>query len=551
MDLKEKCGVFGVVAKDGHESENIAKITYAGLFQLQHRGRESAGISVWREGWHKTVPSEGEILTCKGMGTIDWVFREQVPRNDLVQFSLNHPNKRHLISYINRFGGLDRELAQRPKRKLLDIALDIFEERNTKNPLDSMGGIAAIGHVRYSTTGASGAKNAQPAIFKFQGRDAALGHNGNLVRTENLEEIIAARGGYEREDTSDTGLIAALIATSGRPSFVEALLETLDLLEGAFSLVALYGGKVYAIKDSFGIRPLCVARTNEHLFTASESGALANFRVDFLEELEPGTIAILDSKLDCPEVINWNSRGSLRRCVFEDAYFSMPDSMGSNNRRISMHRKALGAEAAREHPVFDADIVTPVLDSGLFQGMGYAQELETMCHERDIEVPLNGLFQLAFIRRRVERTFMEPIADARRLLQNLKFRIIPEVVRGKHVVVVDDSVVRGNVMPFIIDELRFFGARKVSVIIPFPPLRHPCHLGIDLPYREDYVAHNRTVEEIARAIGLRPEDGEILGYLSLEGLYKALGQQRNNFCDGCLTNEYPVPLPDELTYKPK
>jgi len=544
-DTREKCGVFGVVARGDNKEDNVAKISYTGLFQLQHRGRESAGISAW---------SDNAISTHKGMGTIDWVFREQVPRKELIEFTLEHPNKKHLARYIRNNGNLSRdkrrELLLKKKRELLDIALDIFEERNIRNPLDDLRGKAAIGHVRYSTTGASGAKNVQPIVFSFRGQDVALAHNGN-IKTEALEEIISARGGYEREDTTDTGLIVALIATSDKTTFVEALIETLELLEGAFSLVILHAGRVYAVKDRFGIRPLCVGRTDTHLFAASESRALDNFRAEFMGEVAPGAIAVLDSTVEEPFMIHWTEDASIRRCMFEDAYFSMPDSLGAGGKRIMQHRTALGAEAAREHPILDADVVTPILDSGLFQGLGYSQELEMIYHQKEIDVRLDGLFHYAFIRGRVERTFMEPIASVRKLLQNLKFSIIPEVVEGKHVVVVDDSTVRGNVMPYIIETLRFFRARKVSVVIPLPPLRHPCHLGVDLPFREDYIAHNRTIEEIAREIGLKLEEGEYLGYLSLEGMYKALGVPRHNFCDGCLTNEYPVPLPVELTYNPK
>lgn len=544
-DAREKCGVFGVVARGDNKEDNVAKISYTGLFQLQHRGRESAGISAW---------SDNAISTHKGMGTIDWVFRERVPRKELIEFTLEYPNKKHLARYIRKNGNLSRDkrrgLSLKTKRELLDIALDIFEERSIRNPLDNLHGKAAIGHVRYSTTGASGAKNVQPIVFSFRGQDVALAHNGN-IKTEALEEIISARGGYEREDTTDTGLIAALIATSDKTTFVEALIETLELLEGAFSLVILHAGRVYAVKDRFGIRPLCVGRTDTHLFAASESRALDNFRAEFMGEVAPGAIAVLDSTAEEPFMIHWTEDASIRRCMFEDAYFSMPDSLGAGGKRIMQHRTALGAEAAREHPILDADVVTPILDSGLFQGLGYSQELEMIYHQKEIDVRLDGLFHYAFIRGRVERTFMEPIASVRKLLQNLKFSIIPEVVEGKHVVVVDDSTVRGNVMPYIIETLRFFRARKVSVVIPLPPLRHPCHLGVDLPFREDYIAHNRTIEEIAREIGLRPEEGEYLGYLSLEGMYKALGVPRHKFCDGCLTNKYPVPLPDELTYNPK
>lgn len=543
MDTKEKCGLFGAVLKPSKEAVgNISKMVYAGLFQLQHRGREGAGISAY---------SNGRIKTLKGAGTIEWVFREQVPRADLAQFILDHTIKEGILEYIIRHNEhLSEEercelSLHNTKKQLLDCALDIFEERNKQNPLNTLNGSAAIGHVRYSTTGASGGKNVQPIVFGFQGKDVAIAHNGN-VKTENLEKIIKKRGDYARLDTTDTGLIAALIATSKAPSFVGAVLETLSFLEGAFSLLILYEGKIFAIKDKYSIRPLCLGQTDTHYLVASETVALDNLRAQFLGEIKPGAMIVLDPKKQSITKIIWAHLPQTRCCVFESIYFSRPESLGPGGIRISLYRKAMGREAAREHPILDADVVSPVLDSGLFAGFGYAIELEKIFRERKTPVPEGGLFDYAFLRGRVDRTFMHPIADERKLLQNLKHSAIPEVIRGKHIVVIDDSIVRGNVMPYIIEILRFFGASRVSVIIPSPPLRHPCHLGVDLPLRADYIAHDKSVEEIRETIG-----ADYLGYLSLEGLYRALGQSRENYCDGCFTNEYPVPFPDEAAYQPK
>lgn len=543
------CGVFGAVERFGGGGDNISKIVFTGLFQLQHRGRESAGIS---------VSSGGVISTQKGMGTIDWVFREQVPREDLVQFSLDHnTTKKKIIKYISRQNTFSKDQCSdlygtKTKRELLTIALDIFEELNTKNPLDGLLGGAAIGHTRYSTTGASGAKNTQPIVVQYQGRDAAIGLNGN-VKTELLEEVIKQRGGYERTDTTDTGLIAALIATSRKDSFLDALIETVQILEGAFSLVILYEDKVFAIKDKFGIRPLCIGQTDTHFLVASESCALDNFRAEFLGEVEPGTIVIFTKDSQKVDKFKWTGEGVGKRCVFEDDYFSFPNSLGSNNTRVLLHRISQGREAAREHPIVDADVVVPVLDSGLFHCIGYARELKKIFKDRDIQVIEEALFEgdlfnYGIIRGRVERTFMHPIADVRKLLQNLKFSIVPDIVKDRHVVLVDDSIVRANVMLYLVEELRFFGAKKVSVIIPFPPIRHPCHLGVDFPTREELVAYNKSVEEVREIIG-----ADYLGYLSEEGLFKALNQDKENYCYGCLAGgeAWPVSPPDEASYTPK
>lgn len=545
VELHENCALFGVIKRHPDAEGNISKKCYTGLFQLKHRGHEGAGISVYKD---------GAVKTLKGADTMDWVFRDQVPIEELADFIISHQTKRDLIRYICRHSNLSDETCKKlysskKKEDLMKFAISLFEETNRKNPLDLMNGTAAIGHLRYSTTGVG----VQPIEFERDGKIGSLAHNGNVL-TDNLREEIERRGRYNNITTSDTGLIAELLQTSKQPTFLKALIETLKILEGAFSLLILYDGKIYAVKDRFSIRPLCLGETDSHYFVASESAALDNFRANFLGELKPGALIVLGpAEKDFRIEYQWHTNLESRRCVFEDIYFSAPHSIGSNNTRVALLREAMGREMAREHPLREVDIVAPVLDSGLFAAVGYARELEKIYANKHIDMVDEGgiiynpdLFGYAFVRGRVDRIFLEPVADERKLLQNLKHLPIPEFIQGKHVAIIDDSIVRGSAAPYIVETLRFFGAKRISVIIPAPPVRSICHLGVDIPTYEELIAHNRTVEEIREKIG-----ADYLGYLSIEGLYRALGVARGKHCDGCFTGEYPVPLPDRFKYRPK
>ena len=510
MQAKEKCGVFGVVARDWASPQDIAPLTYIGLFQLQHRGQESAGISVARD---------GVVITHKAMGTVDWVFRPAIKREAIIGFARNHAS--------SNFSEIAEDLGKWEREQF--NAAKMGERGIVENPLDKLHGRASIGHVRYSTTGESGSKNVHPIEFWFRGKPAAIAHNGNLIKLDRLRNILVERTpSYSFEGDTDTELIAALVATSYASTFEDAILETLPLLDGAFSLVFLYEENVYAVRDRFGIRPLCFGRTRDFHLVASESCALDALQAEFLGEVPPGFLMSI-TPLGI-EQKQWAQEPTLRGCVFELIYFARPDSL-IQGIRVHEARKALGRELAREHPIHDADVVISVPDSGNSAAIGYAQAMGK-------EYASGPLLDQGIVRSRIGRTFIEPVKEVRRQFSHLKHNPIPDVINGRHVVVIDDSIVRGNTMPHIVNMLRYFGARKVSVLISCPPLRSSCHLGVDIPFKEELVAHERSVEEVREIVG-----ADYLGYLSLGGMYLALAKPRRDFCDGCMTKEYPVPSP--------
>ena len=550
MDGKEKCGVFGAVvrstegagdvedAQEGTEgapdgaAAKIAMVVYTGLFNLQHRGQESAGIAC--DG------GDSGFSIYKGMGTVDWVFRKRVPTDKTVKFVTQHiwqggshvDIARRLDEWWQEEHDKDTRNIQK-RRRGGDLGDSIV-----RSPLEDMQGIASIGHVRYSTMGESSAKNIHPIEFMFQGNIATLAHNGE-VEQANLRALLAERGGYPLIGDTDTELIAALIATSSAETFEDALRETLPLLKGAFSLVFLYGNTVYAANDKNGIRPLCVGETPEYYLVASESCALDGLRAKFWGNVEPGSL--IKSTAQGMEICSWASDAAWRSCVFEFIYFSRPDSIWRDV-RMYFARKSMGRELAHEHPLWDADIIIPVLDSGMPAALGYAEEIQKrfpwwrklwrlLKGKKWLPQYEHGLIRSHFI----GRTFMRPIESERTLLQYLKHSGIPELIRGKIVVVVDDSIVRGNASQAVVDILRYFGARKVFVLVSSPPIRHSCHLGVDMHAQEDFAAYDKSIEDVRVAIG-----ADYLGYLSPEGLYRAIGLPRATFCDGCFTGEYPV-----------
>lgn len=530
MGANEKCGLFGAVIRRDHPSSfyksfqsmhTIGKVAYAGLVRLQHRGQESAGIAV-------DGGNQGFTLVA-GSGTMDWVFRPRVPTEATVEFVFRHFHKggisraetAHILEqwWIDEHNKATRNIARRRWGGEL-------EETVVHGPTDGMQGLAAIGHVRYSTSGESTSDNIHPIEFSFKGKRAAVAHNGNLVRLEKLRAILEERGGYTLQGTTDTELIAALVSTSPAETFEAALRETLPLLEGAFCLVFLYGASVYAATDRFGIRPLCIGQTGDYFFVASESRALDGLRAKFLAEVAPGTLVCMR-----PENMTknfWTGTTRKRGCVFEHIYFSMPDTI-LQGKRVYFSRKAMGRELAGEHPMLDTDIIIPILDSAVGAALGYSQAM------RDMHLGYT-LFETGLIRDHyVQRTFMRPIEDERELLQYLKHSGIPELIRDKIVTLVDDSIVRGNASKAVVDMMRYLGARKVYFVVASPPLHNPCHLGVDIPTHEELAAYNRSIEEVRAMIG-----ADYLGYLSLEGLHRAIGLPRMHFCDGCFTGEYPV-----------
>lgn len=500
---QDKCGVFAVVSLPDSKSELIASMAYLGIFALQHRGQESAGISVAQDDF---------IVTHKGMGTVNVVFQEQFDHEERSRYLDGHRNSCHHNS------GSECERA-----------LEEFERTHMHNPLSKLHGTAAIAHVRYSTRGESGKTNVHPIEFSFQGFDAAIAHNGNLVNLDSMEEIVASRGGYNFPEkiTTDTALIAALIATSSKQNFWEAFLETLPILRGSFSLVALHRGRVYAAKDEFGLRPLCRGTSDDFFYIASETRALRLVKAHAdAVEIGPGHALAVDDRGLMVECVQWAPNARYQGCSFEVAYFSSPGSVYRDTVSLHIARRDLGKALAREHPFPDADIVVGVPDSGRAAAIGYAEESNLPLVEAIIRDHQTG------------RSFIEPVESIRREFRDIKYIFIPEYIHGQRIVVVDDSIVRGNTAPWIVECLKEDGAEAVYFLSSFPRIEHGCHLGIDLPTREELIAYAKNDGEIREALG-----ADYVGYLSFENFKVAFltsGLDSGTFCYGCVTGDYPV-----------
>jgi amidophosphoribosyltransferase len=458
------CGVFGVWAP----GEDVAKLTYFGLYALQHRGQESAGISV----------SNGrQILVFKDMGLVSQVFDE--------------------------------------------------------NTLESITGHIAVGHCRYSTTGASTWDNAQPTFRPTADGSIALGHNGNLVNTADLAQMVADLPSDESEldiharnletSTNDTSLVTALLAHHPDQSLEDRALELLPQVKGAFCFVFMNEGSLYAARDPEGIRPLVLGRLDRGWVVASESAALATVGASVVREVEPGELIVIDEGgLRSHKFAEPVRKG----CVFEYVYLARPDATIAG-RSVHEARVEMGAQLAREFPV-DADVVIPVPESGIPAATGYAAESG---------IPYaQGFVKNAY----VGRTFIQPSQTLRQLGIRLKLNALEHVIRGKRVVVVDDSIVRGNTQRAQIRMLREAGAAEVHVRISSPPVKWPCFYGIDFATRAELIANGLDAEEIAHSIG-----ADSLGYISLDGMVAATDQPKSSLCTACFTGDYPIPLPDE------
>jgi amidophosphoribosyltransferase len=395
----------------------------------------------------------------------------------------------------------------------LGLVSQVFDERS----LQALTGEMAIGHVRYSTTGRSGWENAQP-VYRHDRRPVALAHNGNLINAVALyNELI--EGGVRFRSTSDSEIIAALIASHPADRIEDAVAAVMERLRGAYSTVIMTADAIVAFRDPAGIRPLCLGQLKDRYVVASESCALDIIGAELLREVQPGELVSIGERgLEVRQAVE-SERPAL--CVFEHIYFSRPDSK-LEGRTLQSARGRMGEILAREAPV-DADLVISVPDSGNAAAKGFA---------RASGIPQDdGLIK----NRYVARTFIQPGQELRRHGLRLKFNPLPEVVSGKRLVVVDDSIVRGNTMRQIIQMLREAGAKEVHLRMSAPPIRHPCHYGIDMPTGEEMIAHGRTVEEVATELG-----ADSLAYLSLEGVYKAIGSDRETHCDACFTGYYPI-----------
>lgn len=460
--LREACGVFGVVSP----GEDVARITFFGLYALQHRGQESAGIAT----------STGRALYVRtGMGLVSQVFTED-------------------------------DLAYLP-------------------------GSLAIGHTRYSTTGSSRPDNAQPIQVEGPGGPLAVAHNGNIVNAQVLRDDLADQGVVFRTGT-DTEVLAHLLARAPGDTWHERFAHLMRRARGAYSLVVLTPREVLACRDPMGNRPLSLGKLNGGWVVASETCAFDHLGATFLREVEPGELVVIGR--DGMESSKPAEEPREAFCIFEYIYFARPDSV-IKNKLIYPVRLSLGRELAREHPA-DADVVMGVPDSATAAAIGYAQESG---------IPfVEGLVK----NRYVGRTFIQPDQRIREVGVHLKFNPLREVLDGKRIVLVDDSIVRGTTTPRVIQMLRRAGAREVHMRITAPPITHPCFFGIDMGTRWELIAAQKSVEDIRRHIG-----ADTLGYLSVEGLLRAVNLPRDRFCLACFNGEYPIPVPlqmDKLAMEP-
>lgn len=446
---KEECGVFGIYAPD----KEVARLTYYGLYALQHRGQESAGIAV----------SNGRIISLhKGMGLVSEVFSDSV--------------------------------------------------------VDNLKGKMAIGHVRYSTTGSSLVANAQPLVVHYQKGMMALAHNGNLTNALELREELGKNGAVF-QTTIDSEVIINLITRYRRDSLEDALVKTMMDLRGAYALVILAEDKLFGLRDAHGVRPLCIGRIGDRYCLASESSALDTIGAEFIRDVEPGEIVVIDEEgLHSRQALTKIVRSS---CAFEYIYFARPDST-LDRLNVSASRRQMGIELARECPI-EADVVIAVPDSGTASALGYATALGIPFGE--------GLIK----NRYVGRTFIQPTQAMREVGVRLKLNANSSVLKDKRVVMIDDSIVRGTTSCKLVDMVRKAGAKEVHFLISSPPVAYPCYYGIDTAEREKLIANQLDIEGIRKYIG-----ADSLHYISEEGLLRALSTDA--VCLACFNGKYPIPV---------
>jgi amidophosphoribosyltransferase len=404
--------------------------------------------------------------------------------------------------------------------KDMGMVSQVFSERDLLN----LKGHLAIGHVRYSTTGSSLWENAQPVQVPRRGGSVLVAHNGNLLNTDHLREELKAEGMRFRT-TSDTEVIAILLARSSAGDIVDAVREVMPRLQGAYSLAVMTEDRIIGIRDPYGIRPLCVGRYMDGYAVSSESCGLDIIGAEYVREIEPGEMAILSDDGLRFERFMEPAKPSL--CIFEFIYFARPDSIMYDT-YLYHARKHMGMSLADEAPV-EADVVMPIPDTGVPAAIGYSQASGVAFGE--------GLIK----NRYVGRTFIQPTQAIRQLGVRLKLNPLAHDIKGKRLVVVDDSIVRGNTTREIIKMLREAGAKEVHMRISSPPDKYPCFYGIDTAIRKELIASSRSVEEIRRFIG-----ADSLHYLSMENLVKATRRPREDFCLACFDGEYPIPVPEDI-----
>ncbi len=454
---REECGICGIY---GHPDS--AKLTYFGLYALQHRGQESAGI---------VTSDNGQIHEHKSMGLVSEVFSE--------------------------------------------------------NDLKRLPGTISVGHVRYSTTGASNILNAQPFTARHRDQFFAVAHNGNLVNIRELRDTLEKSGSIF-QSTMDSEVVIHLLASFGHLPFEEAISETFRQIKGAYSILLLNHDKLVAVRDPNGFRPLCLGKiSNGAYVVASETCALDLIEASYIRDVEPGEMLIIDQnglKSFFPL-----EKSSPSFCIFEHVYFARPDSdiFGLN---VYSCRKRMGQILARETNI-DADFVMPFPDSGNYAAIGYSQASG---------IPL----EMGVIRNHyVGRTFIQPTQSMRDFSVRVKLNPVRSFLKGKRVVIVEDSIIRGTTGRSRIRSLRASGVKEVHMLVSCPPTRYPCYYGIDFPSQDQLIAANKSIEQIRDFLHL-----DTLHYLSLEGLVEATGMPADSFCLACFNNIYPV-APDTMFHK--
>jgi amidophosphoribosyltransferase len=448
------CGVVGVAGV-----RDASELAYLGLYALQHRGQESAGIV--------TLDADGRTRSHRAMGLVQEVF---------------------------------------PPRVLQELSGDL-----------------AVGHTRYSTSGSSVLANAQPSLVHYHTGPLVLSHNGNLTNATELREELIRRGSIF-QSSSDSEVLVHLIARSSKTTPEEQILEALRRVEGAYTLILTVGRTMYGIVDGRGFRPLVLARLNRGWVLASETCALDIMGARLVRELKPGEwVKIEDGHvIDLPRLPTQQEQ----RCVFELVYFSRPDSVVFGT-SVDLARRELGRQLAREHPAPGADCVFSVPDSANAMALGFSEASGTKLE--------HGLIRNHY----VGRTFINPVSASRTTKVRIKFNPVREVIEGKSIVVVDDSLVRGTTSQGLVSMIKQAGAREVHLRLASPPIIGPCYYGIDTPTYGELIAANRTPEEIRESLGV-----DTLGYLSLKGMLDACDDGEGRFCHACFSRQYPTAIPE-------
>ena len=446
---REECGVFGIFAP----GEDVAKLTFFGLFTLQHRGQESAGIGVL----------DGKKYSIyKKMGLVNQVFNE------------------------------DR--------------------------ISKLKGHIAVGHNRYSTTGTSNIKNAGPFVSRRKMETFIVAHNGNIVNADRLKKVLELKG-YKFKSTCDSEIISQLIADAKHKEAIKKIFSTMYKMDGAYSLIIGTKNELIGVRDPMGFRPLVIGKLNGWYVLASESCAFPEIGAKLIRDVKPGEVVVINEKGIKSYMFGSKRKSSF--CIFEYVYLARPDSI-LNKKSVYLTREKLGKFLAKEHPA-KADIVIPVPDSGIPAAIGFSQESGITYRE--------GLIKNRYI----ARTFIFPDQRMRELGVKMKLSPLKEVVAGKRVVLIDDSIVRGTTVLKIVRLLKEAGAKKVHVRITAPPIKHPCYYGVDMPDKKAFIANEQDIEEIRKQI-----EADTLGYLSVENMIKATGLDENSFCTACFTGKYPL-----------